>query len=414
MPYALGMNVSPLHVLPFLFLGSVFADDGEGCRRCDHRGVVPCTSHTKEILEHEPEVLFCSVAAACEDCAGALLIDCKHCKGGPDDHVIPERQAEVAAWMAKQPMAEFLGRPVPAVELPHIQLVIDTGPLKRGKKMIDGHVIMHRVARDLNEVTRLLGEHYVLKGSEAFAALQESGDSSAANQFKRDYSNKMRMWIWNDPADHQKVMREFLSSTSTGDFKLLGRAPVFSVWTEREFKTEPGVRRLFTHTAPHMLLSNLYQPLWTGDTGGGWFDAGSAHWYEYKIHELSVNYCIEEATLPLDFNGGVWRAPIRKWLKRVEEPFLPKLLPKNTGAMELPEQALCWSFYDWLVAEHVDALPKLQQGLKRKESSRDLLKETLGMPVLRIEEAWRAWVNETYPMKGDKPRAPKPKKKKKK
>jgi hypothetical protein len=159
-----------------------------------------------------------------------------------------------------------------------------------------------------------------------------------------------------------------------------------------------------------MLLSNLYQALWTGDTGGGWFDAGSSHWYEYKIHGLSVNYCIEESTLPLDFHGGVWRAPIRKWLGKEDTPFLPSLLPKNTGAMELPEQALCWSFYDWLVAEHVSSLPKIQHRLKQKEASRVILKEELGMPLLKIEEAWRAWVKATYPTKGDVPRKPKKKK----
>ncbi len=412
MSYAAGMTMSSILLLSLLSAPLAFAADGEGCRRCDKRGVVPCTDHTDEILAHEQEVLFCSLVSTCELCMGALLTDCKHCDGGPDDHLIAARQAEVATWMENQAMAKYLGRPLPAVETERYQLVVDTGPLKQGKKLIDGHVIMHRAAQDVLEVERLIGEHFALEGSEARAAQEAGGDTSNANQFKRDYSNKMRMWIWKDPADHQKVMAEFLGSSSTGDFKLLGRAPVFSVWTENPFNTEPGVRRLFTHTAPHMLLSNLYEPNWTGDTGGGWFDAGSAHWYEYEVHGLSVNYCIEEATLPLDFHGGVWRAPIRKWLKREKTPFLPKLLPKNTGAMELPEQALCWSFYDWLIAEHVEALPKIQQGLKRKESSRDLLKDTLGMPILTIEEAWREWVAATYPTKGDKPRAPKKKKRK--
>ncbi len=399
---------APHHLLLFLLLASPTATaDGDGCRRCDKRGVLPCPGHTEEILEHEPEVLFCSVVAACQQCGGALLIDCKYCEGGPDDHLIAERREQVSAWVAKQRMAAFLGRPLPAVETERFQLVIDTGPLKRGKKMVDGHVIMHRIARDVQEVERLIGEHYLLPGSEAFAAKE----ASEADEFVRGYSSKMRMWIWKDPADHRRVMAEFLGSSSTGDFKLLGRTPLFSVWTEKEFTTEPGVRRLFSHTAPHMLLSNLYRSLWTGDIGGGWFDAGSAHWYEYKLHERSVNYCIEEATAPLDFHGGLWRAPIRKWLKKEDAPLMPPLLSKSTGAMTLPEQALCWSFYDWLVAEHVDALPEIQQGLKRKEPSRALLKKTLGLSILKIEESWRAWVAATYPTKGDEPRVPKKKRK---
>ena len=76
---------------------------------------------------------------------------------------------------------------------------------------------------------------------------------------QRDYFSKMRMWIWKNPDDHQNVMAKFLGSSSTGDFKMLGKDPVFSVWTEKEFGTVPGVRRLFTHNATHMLLSNLYR-----------------------------------------------------------------------------------------------------------------------------------------------------------
>jgi len=217
------------------------------------------------------------------------------------------------------------------------------------------------------------------------------------------------MYIWKDPKDHSAVMKEFQLSTSTGDFKLLGKDPVFSVWTEKSFSTVPGVRRLFTHNAAHMLLSNLYKMLWTGDTGGGFFDAGSAHWYEYTLHGRSVNYCIEEATVPLDYNGGLWRAPIRKRLEADDTPQLPRLLPQNTGAMELPDQALCWSFYDWLVTVHPDELATIQKLLKEKRPGREVLEEALAEKVLTLEATWRAWVSETYPLKGDEPRKPKEK-----
>lgn len=398
----------------------------DGCRKCDERGVVLCKSHDDEMHVYERQVLFCSVAAGCEDCLGALLVDCKRCDGGPDSHLIPERQAEVAEWMKSERMSQHLGRPVPIVETAHFELIIDTGSLKEGKKKIEGHEIMHRVANDVEEVARLLGGHYGLSGSEskqaaklmslaaAFAADEEPPAMEEEPQpegvpaaLAKDYFSKMRMWIWNDPADHANVMAKFLGSSSTGDFKMLGKDPVFSVWTEKDFGTVPGVRRLFTHNASHMLLSNLYRMLWTGDLGGGWLDAGAGHWYEYKIHELSVNYCIEEATAALDFHGGVWRAPIRRWLQQEEKRFLPVLLKKNTGAMELPEQALCWSFYDYLVANHVGALPLLQQGLKEKRDAREVIAEVLGMQLLPLEDAWRDWVEATYPLKGDQPREPK-------
>lgn len=381
-----------------LFSALASSSTSDSCRLCDKTGVVPCSEHTADEHAYEADVLFCSTAAQCERCKGSLIEICKRCPDGPDIHKIAERQAEVAAWLAEQPMPGYLDRPVPAVETERFQLIIDTGTMKEGRKKIDGHTIMHRVARDVNEVTRLIGEHFQLEGSTTFNPETKS---------KREYHGKMRMWIWKEPADHAKIMREFLNHTSTGDYKLLGRAPIFSVWTDHNFNTVQGVRSLFTHNASHMLLSNLYRELWTGDIGGGWFDAGSGHWYEYEVHKRSLNYCIEEATAELDFHGGEWRAPIRKWLQLEEKHLLSPLIPKNTGAMTLPEQALCWSFYDWLVANHVEALPQLQQGLKKQTPTRDLLKEVLGMSLLQAEDAWREWVAITYPVRGDKPREPK-------
>ncbi len=387
--------MTTLTMLGSSLLLALAATTGDSCRLCEKTGVVPCPEHDEELHAYEAGVLFCSIAAECEQCRGALLVVCKRCKTGPDEHLIAERQKAVEVWLAKQQMASFLERPIPTAETEHFQLVVNTGTLKQGKKKIDEHVILHQVAQDVEEVARLIGEHYKL-----------DGEKSRLNS-DTPYASKMRMWIWKDPTDHQRVMRKFLNSAATGDYKLLGRDPVFSVWTEGPFSTVPAVRRVFTHNSAHMLLSNLYKELWTGDIGGGWFDAGSAHWYEYEIHKLSVNYCIEEATANLDFHGGVWRAPIRKWLQREEARLLPALMDKHTGAMTLPEQALCWSVYDWIVAEHVEALPLLQQGLKRREPSRDLLRDALGGSLLELEDAWRAWVAVTYPTKGDVPLEPK-------
>ena len=61
-------------LMPF---GVALAQD-DGCRRCDHRGMVACGEHP----EYEVGVLYCNVAAACELCGGSLLVDCKYCDGG--------------------------------------------------------------------------------------------------------------------------------------------------------------------------------------------------------------------------------------------------------------------------------------------------------------------------------------------
>ena len=71
--------------ITILVLGAGLSPQDEGCKRCDHRGVVACPRHDGEMRAHEAHVLFCSVAAACADCGGALVVDCERCEGGPDN-----------------------------------------------------------------------------------------------------------------------------------------------------------------------------------------------------------------------------------------------------------------------------------------------------------------------------------------
>jgi hypothetical protein len=55
---------------------------------------------------------------------------------------------------------------------------------------------------------------------------------------------------------------------------------------------------------------------------------------------------------------------------------------------------------------------KLLLDLKQKKPARDVLAQHLGMDLFAIEDDWRAWVGENYPLQGDQARAPKKGKKK--
>ena len=355
--------------------------DGDGCRRCDYRGMVRCSAHP----EYEGGVLFCSVATACTACGGSLLVDCPHCEGGPDTAAAAARLDVIAKWAPTGKLDEVLGRTLPRIETERFNLVIETGELKEGKKKVDQHQIAHHVANDVQAVEKLMEPHFQVRAG--------------------DYRSRMRMWIWQNPKDHALAMEKFLGSTATGDFKILGMNPVFSVWIEKpHFDEVPEVRSLFAHNAAHMLLSNLHEPEWVGDIGGGWFDAAVGHWYEYAVFGRTVNYCIEEATLSENYFNGQWRAAIRKRLEMEKEPFLPTLIAKNTGGMRQSEHALCWSFYDFLVANHPAALRPIAEDLKKKRPTREIFHERLGMDVLAAEAAWRAWVPTVYPIKGDEPK----------
>lgn len=324
--------------------------------------------------------MFCSLAAHCEDCAGALFIDCKHCDGGPKNAEVEARRAEIAKWMEANPVEAHFGRKVARCETHRFEIVLDLQKtLKDGRKKVDPHLLMHMVADDCEHVSGRILEHYETdEEKEIFA--------------------KMRMWMWQSSEDHVSAVETFMRISARGDFKMLGKAPVFSVWLEPGlFSTVSGIRTVFAHNAGHMILSNMYRERDVGPIGGGWFDAGAGHWYEYDRFERSVNYCTEEATARTSFANGVWKAAMKKLLARTDDPQIPSLLNVPTTAMTVQQQAVCWSFYDWLVAEHRKSLRPILRGLKQKTPTRDLLKSELGLTVLQAEEAWRAWVDSTYP-----------------
>lgn len=359
----------------------------EGCRRCDHQGVVVCPKHKEEMLEAEARVHFCSVAAECSDCEGTLRIDCRHCEGGPGVEPMEARRKEIQAWLGTSEVAAHFGRSVPRCESDHLELVFETGrKIKDGRKTMDPHVLMHQVADDCEHVASRIVEHFQVEEGEEVT--------------KGGFPAKMRMWLWSNADDHSSALETFLKMSARGDFKLLGRDPVFSVWQEPGlFSTAPGIRSVFGHNIGHMLISNLDRELDISITGGGWFDAGIAHWYEYDRFERSVNYCTEEASIAESFANGVWKASMRKLVEKSDSGLFIATLSMPTTAMSAQQQAVCWSFYDWLVAVHRPKLRLILRGLKTKTPTRNLFREHLGMTTLDAEAAWKEWVMATYPKK---------------
>lgn len=344
-----------------------------------------CPKHDAAMREAEGRVHFCSVAAACEKCAGTLVVDCDRCEGGPESAAAEKRRKAIEDWMANSRVAQHFQRNVPRCETERFELVMDvSGKFKVGRNKIDGHTLMHLVADDTTFVEEHVREHFEVQPEE-------------------DYFSKMRMWMWATAEDHSEAVKVFMGTSARGDFKLLGKDPVFAVWQEPGmFATAQGIRSVFTHNAGHMLVSNLFRELDVSPHGGGWMDAGVGHWYEYARFDRSVNYCMEEASLLEDFSNGVWKAAMRKMCASAEskgQTLVVPVLGKITTSMSAREQAVCWSFFDWIVATKPGALRPILVGLKKKKENRDLFKEFLGVSVLDAEELWRAWVLSTYPPK---------------
>lgn len=360
--------------------GGAEEEGPQGCRRCDHRGVVDCGEHDEELRALEPHV-FCNVNAACVDCGGALVIDCEKCDGGPENAAMEARRAELAAWAAQKHEVEgFVERALLRIDSPHLELLgsIDELQLTK-KKRIGGHRFLHWLARDGEKAAVLIEQHYGAK--------------------REDFKAAQRLWFWQEMEDHKRIMADYLGSGGSGDFKALGRAPLFSVCTSDEVfgNDATALLTLGVHNVTHMMLSNHKREEWIGDLGAGWFDAGAAHWYEEKVFGIHRHYCVDEAPLPYDWNEGMWRAELRKLLDKEKDSILPALVRKQTGELRDYEHAQSWSVYDWLVATKPEALAPMLAGLKDRQPSRDLFQELLEMNLIEAEQAWRAWVDENYP-----------------
>lgn len=376
--------------LPALLLSLVTALplDGEGCPDCRYTGIVPCRQHEDPSEEPTDTVplVHCSWASACTTCSGTLWSDCGRCPGGPRSEWLATRLAEESAWARENEIATAVGRPVGRLETARFQLVVDADGLKDRSRRTSAHELAHLLAADVEHVAALVREHYDVA--------------------PEDYATKMRMWVWSDRKTQEAAMGAFLGTIASGDFKALAREPTFTVWPERPFFDDvPKLRAVFVHNAPHLLLTNAFGTGWVGDIGGGWLDAGAGHWYEYERFGQSVNACLEEATLNDTWEGGLWRAALRKRLDKEDEPLLPGVFAKRTGALSSPERAVCYSFHDFLVAKHRSALKPILQALKRREKpAREILAEHTGLDLRAAEEAWRAWVRETYPRRESRPR----------
>lgn len=358
-----------------------------GCKYCDHRGVLDCTRHHKDLLPLEQQVLFCSIAARCKDCSGSLLVDCKRCDDGPESLERLRRIGRVEGFLKDpSPAEELLERALPRVVTEHLEVIVDVDRLKDGSKKYDGHHMTHLAAAEAEKAAQLLDGHFQAK--------------------PHHYARRARIWYWGKQADHILVNAEILKVNSTSSHSLYGQEPVGSAWTGEKGLDDKAmlVASNAVHKGVHLMLSNLHRTEWLGNKKAGWFEVGAAHWYEDHLFLRISTYCIDEANADKDYAGGRWRVAIRKHLAKESAAILPPLMAKVSGTLWEEEHALSWSLYDYLVAEHPKALKPMLMDFKDRKEARDLFREHLGMGIPQVEQAWRDWVAANYPSKDPKPR----------
>ncbi|MHC4897409.1 MAG: hypothetical protein ACYTGW_09920, partial [Planctomycetota bacterium] len=119
------------------------------CSFCKDKGAKDCKKHRKGLLELERKVLYCSVAAACKTCAGALVTDCKYCRNTPVEQSAQQRcrLAKEFVKQRRQKVDKYLRKSDKILHgrTEHVVLAFSVQPLTvgTGRQKLDTHRLMH-------------------------------------------------------------------------------------------------------------------------------------------------------------------------------------------------------------------------------------------------------------------------------
>jgi hypothetical protein len=331
----------------------------------------------------EDAVNFCSTIAECAACGGTGWLDCKDCENPKWIASLAKKAANIAgstkARLAKYDQA--MGKPLRKVETAHFSLVWELDSLKVDKRQVEHHELMHLYAARLETLFT---------------------DYCAAFQCNpRDFAEKQQVFVWWLPADQDKGSLLFAGQGGPRGIKLLGSRSVFSTCGNKQFfKDDAELHRSIVHNVAHLLLSHQAPSQWLGNIKGGWVDEGVAHWFEEKYFGVCTNYCYQEQNTAVDFKGGRWKPIVRKMVAGGELlPPVGEVLKQNTDTLTLPMHAVAFSYVDYLLALDGKKFNKLCYLLRGRAECRDALDKAFGMNPLQLEETWKAWVLETYPVR---------------
>ncbi len=360
------------------------------CRACGNTGSIQCSKHGKQLgLEGDTAVRFCSVAAECKACAGALAVDCKQCKRPDVEAALLERQRLVREWLEQRRVAvdDTVGhRTLLHLETTHCDLVCSLKPATVGKVKFDTHALMHLYGQRIEALR------------ERFRTTLELTDE--------DLPGRLRVYMFRDPKEHGIVGPHETGMGTAGSIGLKQMGPefVYSMWQDpRSVADDEALHRNIVHNVTHLLLSQMLPMQWIGNRSFGWIDEGLAHWFEDQVTGRCMNYCFEEVlTMPgAGWKNGQWRSPVRVLVEEGHLPTFAALSTKNTDQLTFEEHSAAFAYVDFLITAHGGAkFRELVRAAKRGQATRDALQAIYQWNPLTIEAPFQEWVRATYPLPG--------------
>lgn len=351
--------------------------DKHTCFTCNSTGIVPCKRHGKELDAAEAAALHCSILIACPDCQGTGMKPCGRCKNRSPEN--EQRRAANLAWLQQRQLEidDFMGRPLAHAESAHFKIVFDLPKITPDDKTLDLHHGMHLYLDRLEAFWRDFS---------ADMHVQES-----------EFLSKTCVMLWNRKADQEKAALKYTLQTSDTESKLMGKAPVFSIFYDKNFMHEEyELHQAVVHQTAHCLMSNLWDGLWPGNQKGGWLDEGVAHLYEVRYFGGVRHYCYrEQDTLGL-YKFGKWESETRSLLQQRAGESVLRSLYKNTDVLSKEEHVLSWSFCDFVNRSYPDKLGFLLKCAKQGMSPGEAVHTVLQRSPAVVEAEWAEYVKKSY------------------
>jgi hypothetical protein len=347
------------------------------CLVCGGTGVVPCKKHGRDIEELEKDTTFCSFLVACPDCEGTLQRRCDRCKNRSPEYEAKRDAAHAWRQAREARFDAVMGHALNHAESAHFALVYDIPKLAIGQKAFDAHRGMHLYLSRLESFWR------------DFAKDLGAQDG--------DFLSKTTVLLWSARADQEKASLKYTLQPSSTESKLLGKAPIFSIFYDKVFLHEEAeLHQAVVHQTTHCLLSNLWDGLWPGTLKGGWFDEGLAHVYEIRYFGGVRHYCYREQDTLGTFKFGKWQSETRTLIQQRAGESLLRPLYKNTDLLTPEEHILSWSFCEFLITNHADKMGGFARAAKQGLSPGDASRNVLLMSPAAVEEAWIEYVKKSY------------------
>jgi len=352
------------------------------CTRCHATGKLPCPEHKAAEAALEEGVLYCSVIAGCEECGGTGFVPCSACVNVEARKALEERRARVGKCGADlKSIDDTMGRPLRKAESAHFVVVWEMEGIQVDQRRVEPHEALHLYCTRLEALFA------------DYCATMGIGEG--------EFREKTWVFVWFLPKDHYDGSQKFCETTPTkGGVKLMGIHSRYSVCGNRkEFRTDAQLHRNIVHSVSHLLLSAQKPTAWIGSMKGGWLDEGLAHWLEDRVSGICDNYCMQEDLPNPDFERGRYRLGIRKLVAKGDVPAITEVTTHNVDTLSVVMNAVAFSYVDYLVPLGAEKLDALAKKLKNKIPAGEAMRDVYGMNLLEMEERWKAWVLETYPVK---------------